>query len=374
MCEFLGAINRTAAFVLAAVLLSVSWSPTAAAVTRKVNCGREDLQKAINLAVNGDTIELTGICQGNFRIDGKDLTLVGASAAGPHGIKGVASDTAGLVISRSNKTVLQNLAFSNGADGGVLIDYSYVTMTDCTASNNAGRGISVHLSSFFSGLRLQINNNLSTGLIALNGSRVDCTECDLNGNSSSQAGARVGAMLTLGDSVVSGKGGLQSLSHSYIDIDCVSLDTTHACSLNATQTAGRAFDDSTVAFYGAGDFWGQVVAEGRSEAQLVGARQLSTGVVRDNSDPSPNLTPRSNIMSDGSMLRVHPLDNTLAGSSRLMGITNVSEFSHALLYADSADGDSALVGVLNCTSGGDAWVDAGVDLTTGSITGCEHAP
>jgi hypothetical protein len=176
------------------------------------------------------------------------------------------------------------------------------------------------------------------------------------------------------DSVVTGRSGISATNHSYIDIDCASFATSHACSLHVNEIAGTANAGGAVWLYNAGDFWGQVVAGDRSEVELYGARQQSTGVIRDNSNPNPNPNPRNNLVWDNSMLRVDPWDNTLSGSSRLMGTTEVADFSHALLYADSAGGDSALVGDLNCTSGGDAWVDAGVDLTVGSINGCEHAP
>jgi hypothetical protein len=369
MNKFLRSSNQLATGFLAVILLAVAWSPGAEAATRKVKCGKDDLQKVITAAVSGDTIEITGVCLGNFRIDRKDLTLMGASTAGPHGIQGVAADIAGLFISRSDKTSMQGLSFLNGADGGVLIDYSNVSMTDCTVSNNAGRGISVHQSSFFGGLRLQINDNASSGLVVINQSRADCVECALNGNSSYAAQSNFGSALTLWESVVSGKNGLYTGWHSWLDIDCsASFPATLDCSLHATQVALRAFEDSTVAIYAAGDFDGALMADGDSKVQLVGARQQSTGW-KSETDHAP----RSNSVSNGSSLRVDPWDNTVAGSSRLMGITNVSEFSHALLYADSAGGDSALVGALNCGSGGDAWMDAGVDLTAGSITGCDHA-
>jgi hypothetical protein len=380
--KFLRSINSMGICTLAAVLIAAGWSPVAQAATKKVKCGKDDLQKVITAAVSGDTIELTGICLGNYRIDGKDLTLAGAATAGPHGIQGVATDVAGLVISRSNNTVLQNLSFSDGAFWGVRAEYSFFTMSNCTVSRNDHNGVNVAFSSRLDGDHLLFEGNEQNALVAGRSSYADCLECDFNGNLGFAAASSGGSVVTLLESVVTGRSGISANNHSYIDIDCESfplpppeVPTNHACSLHVNEIAGRAVTESTVAFYGAGDFWGQIQASDRSEAQVLGARQLSTGVVRDDSHPvppGPNSNPRSNEISGGSSLRMEGWD-TEELSSRLMGITNVREFSHALLYADSAGGDSALVGDLNCGSGGDAWVDAGVDLTAGSINFCEHA-
>jgi hypothetical protein len=374
--KFLIIINRLAAFVLTAVLLSVSWSPVADAATSKVKCGKDDLQLAINKAASGDTIEISGICVGNYRIDGKDLTLVGAATTGPHGIKGVATDVAGLVISRSNNTVLQNLSFSDGAFWGVRAEYSLFTMSNCTVSRNAHNGVNVSNSSRLDGDHLLFEGNARGALFAGGGSYADCLECDFNGNLRFAAVSDSNSLVTLLDSVVTGRSGIASSNHSYIDIDCASFATSHDCSLHMNEVAGQAVTGSTMAFYGAGDFWGQILAWDRSEAQVLGARQLSTGVIRDASNPNPNSNPRSNEISSGSSLRVEAwgtIDE--GGSSRLMGITNVTEFSHALLYGAASGGITVLVGALNCDSAGDAWVDdAGVDLTAGSINGCELFP
>lgn len=369
--KFLQLINHMTAGFLAVMMCALAWSPVAEAALRKVKCGKDDLQKVIAASFNDDMIELTGICLGNYRIDGKDLTLTGAAIAGPHGIQGVATDTAGLVISRSNKTVLQNLSFSDGAWQGVRAEYSQFTMSNCTVSRNAHNGVNVAHSSRLDGDHLLFEANVRSALGAGGGSYADCLECDFIDNLRWAAFSNSNSLVTLLDSVVTGRNGLQSSSHSYIDIDCASFETTHPCSLNAAQLAGLAFEDSVLAFYGAGNFWGQVVADGRSEAQLLGASQQSTG----QANPPTNVTPRSNSISGGASLQVAPYDDGVAPplASRLMGTTNVSGFSHALLYGEG--GSTVLDGSLNCDSAGDAWKDAFVVLAAGaSINGCEHAP
>ena len=376
MSKFLRTINHMTAASLAVMLLAVAWSPVAEAALRKVKCGKDDLQKVIIAAVSGDTIEITGVCQGNFRIDGKDLTLVGAGTAGPHGIKGVAADTAALVISRSNATHLESLSISDGASTGLLAMYSYFSMSHCTVSRNGLNGINVSNSSRLEADHLLLEGNARGAFFAGGGSYASCLECDFNGNLRFAAVSNSNSLVTLLDSAVTGRSGISATNHSYIDIDCQSFDDTtpHDCSLHVNEVAGYANAGGAVWIYGAGDFWGQVEAGDRSEVELFGSRQQSTGVIRDDSNPNPNPNPRKNFVWDNSTLRVDPWDGTAAGSSRLMGITEIADFAHVLLYADSAGGDSALVGALNCASGGDAWVDAGVDLTAGSITGCDHAP
>lgn len=237
-------------------------------------------------------------------------------------------------------------------------------MTDCQASNNAGRGINIFLSSILHGLRLEIDDNASRGLAVNRNSSADCTECDLNSSVAIAAHANFNSSITLGDSVVTGRDGLLSTSYSYIDIDCSSIVTAHPCSLNVSRFGGRAFDHSTVAFFGAGEFSGQLLADGQSEAQLVGARQVSTGVNNSNQ--------LHNNISNNSSLRVGPGDDGVVTpiESRLMGTTDVREFSNALIFGAGTE----LEGVLNCISAGDAWVDPAVDLTNFTFNGCEHAP
>ena len=47
----------------------------------------------------------------------------------------------------------------------------------------------------------------------------------------------------------------------------------------------------------------------------------------------------------------------------------MSNFSRALLL-----GATTVNGTLACDSAGDAWKDAGVTVTGGPVTGCEHVP
>jgi len=362
------AMNRTihsivkqAAGVSAVLLLVNAGIPAAEAGTTMVKCSKASLQKAIDQANDGDTLEIEGVCMGNILIRDKALTLIGASSPGPHGITGTAADTDGVSIENSRGTHMEGLTITNPFHTGVRILYSSdVTMTDCEVNNSGSSipdgatGIWVQDQSYFYGLRLRLDNNIR-GLGALQNSRAWCDECDLNGNGSWAASAWRESFLTLRDSKVTGSRGLDARNGSYVDIDCASLASAHDCSLDTTNVAGLAYDRGTTAFYEAGDFNGSLWALDRSEIQMVGARQQSN--------------PGINLIDSGSSIR---LDTGSSGNSKLKGSTDVTGFSHALFYG----GSTVLDGSLTCDQAGDAWVDSAIDLVSPGFTfnGCDHAP
>lgn len=350
-------INLATCFVVLALACMIAGN--AFGRTVKVDCSKNGkLQSTIDGAASGDTIEITGICMENILIRDKALTLMGAANGGPHGITGVTANTDGVRIESSRDTVLKNLVISNPLFGGVRIRYhSTVEMSDCEVSNSfagAGTGIWVESGSRFIGTRLRLDDNLR-GLGAAQQSRAFCFECDLNDNVQWAATATQNSVISLLDSVVTGVRGINAQEQSYIDIDCASHVSPHACSLAPTSIAGQALWQSTVGFYEAGDFHGRVEASDRSKAHLIGARQQS--IAGDNG------------IEDESSLNVGP---GATGNSRLMGTTNLNGFSRAQM----ADASTVLDGSLNCESGSDAWVDPAVDLLTPGFTfnNCEHAP
>lgn len=342
--------------VVGIVALAVVGLPlTALSKTYKSDCTKSnDLQKIIDSAANGDTIEISGICMGNIVIRDKGLTLIG-TGPGPNGITGTAANTDGVRIESSRGTHFEGLVISNPLFTGMRIRFhSQVTMTDCEVSGSSGgaaTGIWVQEGSAFDGLRLRLDNNLR-GLGAVQHARAFCRECDLNGNASFAATATQNAVLSLLDSAVSGNRGINAIEHSYIDIDCLSHVSAHACSLSAANLAGLASGQSTVVFYDAGDFNGRFLAADRSRVHLFGARQQSN--------------PGANLVDDGSSLRVEPFSS----DSRLMGHTDVTGFSNALFYGAGTELD----GSLSCDGGGDAWVEPGIDQSGFTIAGCDHAP
>ena len=174
------------------------------------------------------------------------------------------------------------------------------------------------------------------------------------------ARANFGSLLSLLDSVVTGNRGIGAEVGSYADIDCLTEDTAFPCSLHVTRTAGFASLESTAAL--TGQFAGQVFATDRGEIQFFGAQQTSTGI-----DQAGN--PLPNVLEAHSNLVAAPDFVTGTQQSQLKGHTQVSGFSRALLI------DATTVnGTLACDSAGDAWKDAGVIVTGGPVTGCEHVP
>lgn len=333
----------------------------AAAATKLVDCSKgKDLQKEIDNAEDGDTIEIKGICMTNVLIKDKAVTLIGHSSPGPHGITGVAANTDGVRIENSRRTRLEDLTINNPFFTGVRMRrHSQVVMEDVEVSNSfagGGTGIWVEEGSQFDGYRLRLDDNLR-GLGATTHSRAFCYECDLNNNVAWAATSIRYSLLSLLDSEVNGDRGLQVNAHSYADIDCAAVASGHACTLD-TNLGGVASQYSTLAFYDAGhdegDFNGNFVALEQSQVQLFGSRQQTN--------------PGSNNIDGGSSLRVEPF----SGNSQVVGHTEVSGFSHALFR----DGSTVLDGSLNCSAAGDAWVDGSIDLGTPgyTITGCDHAP
>jgi hypothetical protein len=309
---------------------------------------------------------ITGVCQENIVIRDKRLTLTGAATPGRHGINGVAPLTDALRIEHSIPgsqqniilgTFVQGLTISNPHSTCVRIKYqSYVEMTDVEASGcgtGGATGIWVEDGSYFGGARMQLHSNLR-GLGAAYQSRASCFECALNGNVDWAASSLEHSTVSLHMSAVSGDNGLEARNFSSIDIRCDIPASGHACSLDATELAGVAESSSTMAFYKAGDFGGYFQALDRSEAQLDGAWQQSN--------------PGINTIDGGSSLRVE----SLSGASRLMGHTDVTGFSHALIYGS----DTVLDGSLTCDQGGDAWVAPEIDLSAPgyTISGCDLAP
>jgi hypothetical protein len=339
-------------------LLAAGISGSALAKTFKLDCNKKsELQKTIDASANGDLIEITGICMENIRIADKTLTLIGADSPGPHGIEGIAARTDGIRIENSPGTHLEGLQINNPHSTGVRIKFSQnVSMTDCDVSDSGGgraTGIYVQQISFLNGTRLRLDRNLR-GLVAYMQSEFWCRECDLNDNNYNAAYSSNDSTVTLLDSVVTGLKGILAINKSYIDIDCENHESSHDCSLEVDDWAGIAQMQSTVAFYGSGDFTGWVRAWDRSAVQLLGARQqVNSG---------------RNIIDENSSLSLKHSD--FSGNSRLTGDTDVTGFSNALFYG----GDTELDGTLTCDSAGDAWVEPGIDLSGFTISGCLHAP
>jgi hypothetical protein len=236
-------------------------------------------------------------------------------------------------------------------------------MKNCQMTGNADAAVHVSGGGFLDAAELVISDNARQGLNVQRGALAFCLGCRLENNATWAAIASRGGLLSLLDSTVTGGRGIQALTHSYADIDCVTEDSPYPCSLNVTRTAGLAFDHSMAAMFGAGPFAGQLAAFDNSEIYVFGAQQTSTGT-------GPGGNPLANSFNAFATLFAEPFIDAAgtAHQSALKGTTRINTFSRALLI-DATAVDGSLI----CSSAGDAWKDAGVTFNGGTVSGCEHA-
>lgn len=330
-----------------------------------VDCTKGDsLQAAIDKSLDGDVLEVRGLCNENVKVLRKRLTLHGLDPL-TDGIAGVAATPptlAALEVWYSDNLRVENLSFVHPTGHGLGLWYSQGEAINCRMVGNPLHGVHVSVSSFLNATELTLSDNGQSGLNVQRNASGFCRGCQVHNNAASAATATTGSLLSLLDSVVTGLRGVRANFNSYADIDCVSEDNpAYSCSLNVTRTAGAAFSNSTAAMFGAGPFAGQLQAEDRGEIQVYGAQQTSTGV-------GPSGNPLPNRLGAFSTLLADPNEDT-GDESQLKGHTQVSTFSRALLR-----GATTVNGTLACDSAGDAWKDPGVIVTGGPVTGCEHVP
>lgn len=340
--------------------------------TVAVDCAKgESIQKAIDGNEGSLVIEVRGICAENVKVVGRDVTLRGSDPA-VDGIQGLAVDPPALAALQFwyvKEAAVENLSLSDSPSGGIGAWYSQVNLTNCRISDNEGIGVYFSALSFSTSSRLQISGNAQAGIHANRKALFACIACDVTGNRGPQATARLGALLILLRSTVSGLNGILSVGDgSYVDIDCVSNADPHDCGLNATRWAAQAHG-GTAALWGAGDFTGSLLAS-NGETVVYGARQVSLGT-NAQGNPMGNrvryfgkMTVDPFYAQDGGA--VFPAPYPLAGA--VLGL-NSSEFGRTIFWREAQ-----VNGNVNCSSAGDAWRDPQTTVAPGvTITGCEHA-
>jgi hypothetical protein len=336
------------------------------AKTVTVDCANgQSIQAAIDQNAPPLEIEVRGICQENVEIRGKQVTLRGGDPL-VDGIQGVTGSTTGAALSilYVDGARIEGLAIGDGPGTGVGMWFSHVTMQGCRIAGNASTGVLVSSGSVLNARGITVAEN-ARGLQVQRGGFTFCGGCTFTDNTGFAAVATNGGLLSLLSSVVAGRDGIIALNDSYADIDCVSDPSIdHPCSMAATRRAVAGFS-ATVALFGAGDFTGQVVADDRGHAFVLGARQTAAGKNLAGND-IPNV-----VFNFGTLWATPFVDEAdVAHPSRLMGDTFVEGFGRALL-----DDGTEIDGQVACSRAGDAWADAGVVLTPGSaIADCEHAP
>jgi Right handed beta helix region len=322
-----------------------------------VNCDAgQSIQAAVNATVAPAEITLVGICVENVLIRDKDISLRGLQTPLLDGIRSRVPGVPALTVRGSVIASITGLSFSNNPGTGVAIrGGADMTIANCFFENNAAAGLRVD-----SGAFVVANDSTFTANSNTNASIADaqffCIACDISGGGPAVVASR-GSTVSLLDSVVTGSFGIIAADRgSTADIDCLTKDTSHPCSMNVGQFAALGVAGGTAILFGAGDFSGQVIADDRGTVRLDGARQTATS-----SGGAPNI---ADALGE---IIVAPLSNPPA-QSLLRGVV-AAHFARVLLT-----GDSILKGSIQCSGAADAFLDPTVTPTPGStVSGCEHA-
>lgn len=322
-----------------------------------VNCNNgESIQAAVDASRAPAEILITGICTENVIIRDKDVSLRGTQKPSLDGIRSAVAGVPSLTVRGSVIAAINDLSFSRSAAGGVFIrGGANMTLANCLFESNVGTGLRVDSGAFVvaNDSSFTANRGLST---AVSDAQFFCISCDVTGNAPAVVSNR-GAIVSFLDSAISGATGLIVADRgSFADVDCITFDTPHPCSMNVTDVAALSLAGGTVAFTGAGDFRGQLIVDDRATVRLDGSRQAATTSVGD-----------PNFVDHLGELVVAPLSDPPAQSS--VRDVAAAHFARVLLT-----GDSILRGSIQCSGAADAFLDPTVIPLPGStVTGCEHA-
>lgn len=322
-----------------------------------VNCSNgESIQAAVDASRAPAEIVISGICTENVLIRDKDVSLRGAQKASLDGIRSTIASTPALTVRGSVIATINDLSFSNSAGTGAAIrGGANITINNCLFERDR-IGLRVDSGSFVIGNNLVFTANSNSNANASD-AQFFCITCDVNGGGPAEVATR-GAIMSMLDSAITGTFGLVVIDRgSFADIDCLTLDTTHPCSLNVSQFAALGLSGGTAVLTQAGSFTGQLIADDRGTVRVDGSQQAATTV-----DGQPNIV-------DGlGELVVAPIVDAPVPAQSVVRSTDAFHFGRVLLT-----GDSVLKGAIRCNSAADAFLDATV-IRSGTVTGCEHGP
>lgn len=351
--------------LLIAVAAQAAEVPERPAVSRPikggtvVNCNNgQSIQAAVDASVAPAEILITGICVENVLIRNKDISLRGTQKPSLDGIRSPTSSLPALTVRGTVIAAINDLSFSANPGTGVAIrGGADMTIANCLFENNAASGLRVDSGAFVIGNDLTFTANRGTSTNTSD-AQFFCIACDVSGNSPAVVSSR-GAIVSLLDSVVTGRFGIIAADRgSFADIDCVTFDTPHACSMEVSQFAALGVAGGTAVLFGAGEFSGQLIADDRGTVRLDGALQKAT-----TSDEQPNIAD-----SLGEII-VAPLFDVDPPAQSLLRDTEAAHFGRVLLT-----GNSILKGSIQCSGAADAFLDPTVITVQGAtISGCEHA-
>ena len=214
----------------------------AGAKTVAVDCTvGQKIQAAIDREEGPLVVDVHGICDENVNIVRKNVTLRGVDPM-TDGIDGVVTvpQFAALRLRYVESAQVQNLTIRNGPLSGISAAFSTLVLQNSRIIGHAGQGISATQGSIVDATGVTISQNGGAAVNVQTASRLFCHECDVTGNGGFAAVAMSGSVVSLLNSIVTGQRGLQSFD-AYVDIDCVTEASAHACGLNITGRAAQAY-------------------------------------------------------------------------------------------------------------------------------------
>lgn len=317
-----------------------------------VNCNSgQSIQAAVDASTAPAQILIAGICMENVLIRDKDISLRGIQSPSLDGIRSATASLPALTVRGSVIATISNLSFNKSPGTGAAVrGGANITFSNCRFEEN-NVGLRVDAGSFVLGNDLTFTANVNSNANASD-AMFFCIACDVNGGGPAAVAIR-GAIVSLLDSVVTGSMGLVSQDRSSsADIDCTTINTPHACSMNVSEFAARAVAGGTASLFAAGPFSGQIIADDRGTVRLDGAQQIGG---------PPNFADNLGEIIVAPLLDP-PMQSALRGAQ-------AAHFARVLLT-----GDSTLNGSIQCSGAADAFLDPTVTVTSGSIvSGCEHA-
>lgn len=323
-----------------------------------VNCNNgESIQAAVDASSAPVEIQITGICVENVLIRDKDVSLSGTQQPSLDGIRSAVASMPALTVRGSVIAAIDNLSFSMSAGTGAAIrGGATMTVNNCLFENNGTVGLRVDSGAFVVANGLTFTGNPGTNT-STSDAQFFCIGCDFSGGGPAAVSTR-GAVASLNDSVVSGTLGIVADQFgSFVEFDCVSSNTPHACSMTVTGPAAIGTFSGTAAITGAGNFTGQLIADDRGTVKLNGALQRTTS-----SDGQPNI-----VATLGEII-VSTLFDVTPPAPSLIRDTVATHFARVPLL-----NDSTLKGSIQCSGAADAFLDPTVIRLPGStVTGCEH--
>jgi hypothetical protein len=321
----------------------------------EVNCAAgQSVQAAVDASAGPVEIVITGVCTENVLIRDKDVTLRGATGPSQDGIRSASRTIPALTVRGSGIDAISNLTFSKSAGPAVMIRGVNATLAGCEFANNGGTALNVAMGAFVTADGLLFDGNVGRS-INVTGAQFFCTGCDVNGNNFAVVANR-GATASLLDSVVTGRRGILAVDGGTLaDLDCATVDTPHACSMQVSGVAAQAVGGASATLFGAGDFTGQVTAAEGATVALIGARQIT-----------------------GAQLGLGPSTNIAEFFGRIV-VSSLTEFERSLLLSTDlghfarlvVTDDSTVSGTVQCSTAADAVLDSTV-VTRAKFTGCEH--